>query len=53
MMRKYQTACPRHSARAAEMGGLNGSQAEHLAQSIRQIVLVDNVLRSEKRYSQL
>ena len=32
-----------------QMGGLNGSQAEHLAQSIRQIVQVDTVLTSEKR----
>ena len=32
-----------------QMGGLNGSQAEHLAQSIRRIVSVETVLTSEKR----
>lgn len=32
-----------------QMGRLNGSQAEHLAQSIRRIVLVDTVLTSEKQ----
>ena len=32
-----------------QMGRLTGSQAEHLAQSIRRIVTVDTVLTSEKR----
>ncbi len=31
-----------------QMGRLNGNQAEHLAQSIRRIVLVETVLTSEK-----
>ena len=32
-----------------QMASLTGSQAEHLAQSIRRIVLVETVLTSEKR----
>ncbi len=32
-----------------QMGGLNGSQAEHLAQSIRRIVSVETVLTSDMR----
>jgi len=32
-----------------QMGNLNGGQVEHLAQSIRRIVLVETVLTSEKR----
>ena len=32
-----------------QMGRLNGSQVEHLAQSIRRIVLVESVLTSEKQ----
>lgn len=32
-----------------QMAGLNGNQAEHLAQSIRRIVMVESVLTSEKQ----